>query len=618
MSWLQVITGLSRNLADIVFFIVVINRLYPHLIKCGRTMQKPLFGALFGIASILSMQMPIIASAGVYVDIKTILIALAGVIGGYRAATIAVIMTGGYRMLLGGVGGEAAIAAILTSGLLGAVYYELENRNKITSTSVAVLLFGMIISIESIGWSFLLPPPIANSVVALVSVPLLIIMPLTAWTFHYFVIVPWKQHQTASDLPEAQIQRPKPFAEQLGCYIENSNNAVVILFHIYNFKNLNNLYTYSMGSELLEAVRLRLSELAPDSLISQIRDNDFAYCIKSFKSSEYLLAEAERIHSLLCMPYMVQKRYFHIEVSAGLAVYTGEETADMLTHRADTALKHAKDSGPKRIVQYHAKLAEDQLFRLRVEEELHQALENKQLSVRYQPQFDIRTGAVRGFEALLRWNHPELGPVAPDSFIPAAEENLTILPIGLWVLREACRTHRSVILPQFPDAVMCVNISAVQLKDVNFPQLVAQTLTSIGLPANRLELEITETTLIASIDSACQRLEELARIGVKIALDDFGTGYSSLYYLNRLPLHLVKLDKTFIRDICKPNEGKITESIIRFIQDLQISVVAEGVESYDQLYRLKQWKCDIVQGYLLGRPLSEEDMPSFIAKQNTA
>ncbi|MCR8633763.1 putative bifunctional diguanylate cyclase/phosphodiesterase [Paenibacillus radicis (ex Xue et al. 2023)] len=401
-------------------------------------------------------------------------------------------------------------------------------------------------------------------------------------------------------------------AEKLQSYMNNSEKTAICIIHIINFQ-----HSYPFGQDLIKSVCTRINSLIPQCFITHLRENEIICSLATSEDSEHILAEAARIRNKLCEPIVVRNRTMHLTVNLGIAMQKDAETAEVLIHHADIALRCTKEQGQPPVMMYDVNLLQKQIYRTKLEEGLLQAVSNNELELHFQPQFNIQTGKVRGFEALLRWHHPKLGAVSPGDFIPVAEENGTILPIGLWVLRRACESYQALLMSPFPDTVISVNISALQLSDSYFPKHVSQILSETGLPPHLLELEITESMLITSIDAANIRLMELTRLGVRIALDDFGTGYSSLHYLNRLPLHLVKLDKSFIRDIGKNNEGRITKSIIRLVQDLDIQTVAEGVESYDQLYLLKTWKCDIVQGFLLSKPLREQEIAAFITKHTS-
>ena len=253
--------------------------------------------------------------------------------------------------------------------------------------------------------------------------------------------------------------------------------------------------------------------------------------------------------------------------------------------------------------------------RLHIESCLNTALQDNQFTLQYQPQYDLHLSTLRGFEALLRWDHPELGSVKPLDFISLAEESRLIIPIGEWVLKEACTTLVR-IAPSPSELKIAVNISAVQLMDEHFIDCVQNVLQNSGLAPHRLELELTESKLLSSIEIAARQLKKLQQLGIQIALDDFGMGYSSLNYLRKLSFDLIKIDKSFIDDIQQLHEQDITGSMIQFIKQLRYKIVAEGIESYTQLSYLKKMNCDYVQGYLFSKPVPEDQLSALILSAN--
>jgi EAL domain-containing protein (putative c-di-GMP-specific phosphodiesterase class I) len=249
------------------------------------------------------------------------------------------------------------------------------------------------------------------------------------------------------------------------------------------------------------------------------------------------------------------------------------------------------------------------------EEGLSQAMLRKELLLFYQPQFETQSGTLVGFEALLRWKHPLRGFIPPDKFIATAESSGLIVPIGEWVIREACRKNNEMHALGFRESIISVNISAVQLDDPFFPERVLRILKETGHPPDRLGLEITESAVMSSIETAKVSLLRLRNAGIHISLDDFGTGYSSLYYLQKLPLQHVKIDKCFIQEMdLEPKGRALLQSIISMTHQLGLGVVAEGIETEEQLRFLKSCGCECVQGYLFGKPLPEEEAKAFIGR----
>lgn len=423
----------------------------------------------------------------------------------------------------------------------------------------------------------------------------------------------------ALDFPLTRSRRPywRPCLTKHRCMMEQLNRLVnkeipftVVLFQIHNLQDMKKRYGPDVCQSLLDTMSARIQgRLQADWRMSLSEDNLFWICVEGGTREE--LIEWKFITKCeLVKPWMVRSKHFYAEVASSLVTYRGdEEGLAALVERALGSLRlpHPEHLGVA--VQPDPEAAR----RAELTEHLRDALKLGQFSVHYQPQFDIRSGRVRGFEALLRWRHPEHGFISPAEFIPLTEASGLIVPLGMWVLRQACETGTS-LLGVFPDAVMSVNVSAVQINDPDFPECVKEIARSAGLPPHRLELEVTETALMASLEYAQRQLMRLSQAGIILALDDFGVGYSSLNYLKKLPFHVVKIDKSFTNDLTTPKEAKVTEAIIQLVKHLDYRVVAEGVETFDQLNRLKEMDCDVAQGFLLSRPLAPEQLPAFIAK----
>ncbi|MFH5182115.1 putative bifunctional diguanylate cyclase/phosphodiesterase [Paenibacillus sp. TAB 01] len=295
---------------------------------------------------------------------------------------------------------------------------------------------------------------------------------------------------------------------------------------------------------------------------------------------------------------------YQAQVGALIQAQTQAQAKEALSVQHQQALLLAQEAMP---------LSAADAYPMRLRQELAGALQREEFQLLYQPQFETGTERIRGFEALLRWHHPELGSIPPDKFIPIAEETGWIVPIGEWVLREACRFNRLLQETEGITAVMCVNISAVQLQEASFADSVCLVLQETGLSPEALELEITESMLILSWAAAADNLCRLQEYGVRIALDDFGTGYSSLSYLQRLPVHLVKIDRSFIHGIPhSAREKALVESVIHLVHQLGIGVLAEGIEKEEQLCCLRDISCDCVQGFLLGRPMDDRALSSYV------
>lgn len=397
--------------------------------------------------------------------------------------------------------------------------------------------------------------------------------------------------------------------EQLDQLVNKKIPFTVILFHMHNLQDIKDLHGPDVGQSILDSLSVRIQERLPaNARMSLSEGNLFWICVEG-RTQDELLEWKYLTKSAWAKPWMVQSMPVYAEIASSLIPYRGGKEA--LASLVDRALDllHPLHTEPLRTSPPTPESAR----RAKLTEDLRDALKQGQFCVHYQPQFDIRSGKVRGFEALLRWRHPEHGFVSPAEFIPLAEASGLIIPIGMWVLRQACETGNH-LLNVFPDAVISVNVSGLQINDSHFPECVIDIVRSACFPLHQLELEVTETALMASLDFAQQQLMRLNQAGIMLALDDFGVGYSSLNYLKKLPFEVVKIDKSFTNDLTDPKEAKMTEAIIQLVKNLDYRVVAEGLETFDQLNRLKEMDCDVAQGYLLSKPLSPEQLPEFIAK----
>jgi predicted signal transduction protein with EAL and GGDEF domain len=319
---------------------------------------------------------------------------------------------------------------------------------------------------------------------------------------------------------------------------------------------------------------------------------------------------AEEIVSIFDHPFLIEGREIAGAASVGisLAPRDGNTSDDLLKH-SDVALYRAKKAGPGTIRFFEPSDDASARERRALQLDLEAAIERDELFLVYQPFLDLRENRITGFEALLRWRHPVRGLISPIEFVALAEQSGLIHSIGDWVVRRACKT-----LSEWPGNIrVAVNVSAVQFQNANLLQTFVSALAEARVTPGRLEIEITESILLSKYDSAPSVLNSLLELGVTVALDDFGTGYSSLTYLRRLPFRRIKIDQSFVRDmLVQPDCAAIVKSVIGLAQDLQISVVAEGVESIEQLAYLRQTNCDEVQGYLIGRPMEPNQVLALL------
>lgn len=387
----------------------------------------------------------------------------------------------------------------------------------------------------------------------------------------------------------------------------HSDQMLAVMFlDLDRFKTINDTLSHAVGDLLLQQVTQRIAKsLRVGDIVSRWGGDEFTLILPNITSPDDCAKVAQRIAQHLREPFLLQGHELYITTSIGIALYPhdGNEMS-VLLQNADAAMYRAKEQGRNTYQFYTQSLSTEVSQRLQLESYLHHALERQELRLHYQPQVDLTTGTVVQMEALLRWQHPNLGLISPPAFIPLAEETGLIIPIGEWVLQTAC--HQVMVWRQRLGRPLriAVNLSARQLQHPDLVAFVAKVLAETGLPAQDLELEITETVAMTDVDASIHRLQTLGKLGVRISMDDFGTGYSCLSYLKQLPLNGLKIDRAFVKELpTNAADQAMVQAITAMAQGLGLSVVAEGVETLEQMAHLSHYHCLAMQGYLLGKPL---------------
>ena len=381
----------------------------------------------------------------------------------------------------------------------------------------------------------------------------------------------------------------------------------VVFIDLDRFKFVNDTLGHDAGDLVLKNVAERLCDATREvDTVARLGGDEFVLLRPQHGNGEPGAAILQRIQDAVAQPLQLGEYEFFLSCCMGVAVYPDDGVdADTLIKHADIAMYRAKEQGRGHWQFYASSMNAGTLERLELESELRHALERGQFHLEYQPQLDLASGAVVGMEALLRWQHPQLGRVPPASFIGLAEEMGLIIPIGDWVLRTACAQARAWQLAGHGPLRLAVNLSARQFKQKNLLHAVAQVLADTGLDAAHLELELTESMVMHDVEQATTIMAKLKALGVQLSIDDFGTGYSSLAYLRHFPIDVLKIDKTFVSDITHSiDDAAIVRAIISLAHSLRLKVIAEGVETEQQLAFLRQHGCDQMQGYLFSRPLA--------------
>lgn len=436
-------------------------------------------------------------------------------------------------------------------------------------------------------------------------------------------------HDAVTDLPNraAFIERTQQMVQH--CRRNNTLFAVLTL-GIDHFKRVNDTLGQSAGNDLLRAIARRLGDVIrpADSLmlsdntnrtLARFGGDEFSVLVANLAQFHDAARIANRMLDAVRQPFSVKGQELYLSASIGLALFPIDgEDPETLLRNAGAAMHFAKDQGRDNYQFYSRSMNASALEKLAMEGQLRRALERNEFILHYQPKVDALTGQTSGVEALLRWIHPDLGMVPPGQFIPIAEQTGLIIPIGDWVLGEACRQAKAWMAAGLPPLSVAVNIASPHFR-ADLSSSVVRALQSSQLEPGLLELEMTESMLMQNIDTTISTLDGLKEMGVKLSLDDFGTGYSSLSYLKRFPLDTLKIDRSFIQGL--PDDGEdaaITQAIIAMAHSLGLSVVAEGVETVEQLAYLQALHCDLVQGFLFSKPRPPAEIPGLLSAPSTS
>ncbi|HEY3582120.1 MAG TPA: EAL domain-containing protein [Pyrinomonadaceae bacterium] len=424
-------------------------------------------------------------------------------------------------------------------------------------------------------------------------------------------------HDSLTGLPNRAM-----FTELLKAEIENSKRReshmfAVLFLDLDRFKNINDSLGHTHGDLLLVAFAERLERaLRPVDTLARFGGDEFAILLSGMTDATDAVRVAQRIQDELSQPFVLDKNSAFVSSSIGIALSsTGYDRPEDILRDADTAMYRAKENGKARYEVFDHGMHARAVSRLQLESDLRQAVEQKEFCVYYQPIVVLETGRLAGFEALVRWNHPRRGLVSPADFIPVAEETGLIVPIGEWVLQEACRHIRECQMahPSHRSLSLSVNLSARQVAQSDLIDRVKEALAVSKLSPHCLKLEITESVVMENAEAAALMFKQLRALGVQLSIDDFGTGYSSLSYLHRFPLNYLKIDRSFVSRLTTDNDNAIVRTISTLARNLGMEVIAEGIETEEQYQQLKMLGCEYGQGFLFSHPVNKDAVLHLLA-----
>ena len=422
-------------------------------------------------------------------------------------------------------------------------------------------------------------------------------------------------HDTLTNLPNRLLLLDR-LSRMILKAKRNRSYVAVLFLDLDRFKKINETLGHDIGDQLLQAVAERLQNCVRKSdTVARLGGDEFAVLLDDLHDVKFVVMIGRKILQVISKPIMIQDYELYITGSIGISLFPDDsEDVDDLLRCADTALYRAKDAG-KNNYQYYTTDMNARAFEfLLLESGLRKALDNNEFMLYYQPLFNLKTSRLIGMEALLRWQHPEKGMIAPGDFIPLAEETGLIEPIGEWVLRTACTQNKQWQDEGYSQVKVLVNMSARQFCKKNITELIGDILLETGLSPDYLGIEITESVIMQNVKSTITKLKQMRKMGISLSLDDFGTGYSSLSYLKLFPVDNLKIDRSFVFNITSdPTDAAIAASVILLAHSMNIEVVAEGVETEEQLEVLRRQGCDHVQGFLFSQPLAAEDFLPFFA-----
>jgi diguanylate cyclase (GGDEF)-like protein/PAS domain S-box-containing protein len=421
-------------------------------------------------------------------------------------------------------------------------------------------------------------------------------------------------HDVLTDLPNRALLTDR-LEHALAQARRNEYLVAVLLMDLDRFKVINDNLGHSIGDSLLKAVAERLRQcIRTSDSIARLGGDEFTIVLEGIENVHDVVMVVEEVLRSIARPYYIEGNELLTSASIGITLFPFDDgDIEAFLKNADTAMYRAKKAGGNSYTFFTADMGKELARRLAMENRLRLALDNQEFTLHYQPRVEAHSGRATGAEALLRWQDPETGPVSPVEFIPLLEEIGLIIPVGEWVLRTACRDFQAMDRGGWAPLRVSVNLSPRQFQQDDLVDTITGILQETGLAPQRLELEITESLLVENVEAVVTTLRTLHDLGVYIAVDDFGTGYSALSYLKRFPLDTLKVDRVFVQDVTDdPDDAEIVKAIVAMAHSLRMEIVAEGVETREQLHFLQNLGCEEIQGYLFSRPLPLDDFMAWL------
>ncbi|MCT4606546.1 MAG: EAL domain-containing protein [Marinisporobacter sp.] len=424
-------------------------------------------------------------------------------------------------------------------------------------------------------------------------------------------------HDALTQLPNRELAKDRL---NLALAHANKNNEMfsVIFLDLDRFKRINDTLGHAAGDLLLQAVAKRLRRcMYEGDTVARLGGDEFIIIVEDIKSIQNIISVVHKIFHAFEEPFLLKKDEIYVTASMGISIYPDDgETTENLMKNAEVAMYRVKEKGKNNYQLYRKEMNDKAYEQLAMENDLYKALENNEFVLYYQPQVKTTTGEIVGAEALIRWNHPKLGLVSPAKFIPLAEETGFIVPLGEWVLRKACEQNKYWQKKGLKNIQVSVNLSTLQFKQKDLIEKIVKIMKETEMRPEDLELEITESNAMLDPNFTIKTLKILNDMGIQIAIDDFGTGYSSLAYFKSFPIHKIKIDQSFIRDINKDESTKaIVLAIIGIADSLGVKSIAEGVETKEQLECLREYRCDEIQGYFFSRPVNAFEFEKMLIEK---